>query len=323
MYPAIDRRRQSQNWASPGPAMTKGSYPFEAAELRRRAEEELKAGAPEARLSRRSYSETQRLLYELQVHQIELEMQNAQLRLALDLAEIVHSDLAARSAKLEYANRELEAFNYAVSHDLCTPLTSINGFSQVLMELCRDQLDEQSQGYLQGIHEGTVRMKRLIAALLDFSRVKHVEIRREIFDLSQMAKAVAAELKQAEPESRVTFLIAEGLTCNGDKELCRIVLDNLMGNAWKFTVNRAGSVIELGMTELGGKPVCFVCDNGPGFDMAHAGKLFLPFQRIPGTEAGGHGIGLATVKRIVKRHGGRVWAESSPGEGATFFYTLE
>jgi len=237
--------------------------------------------------------------------------------------KLLHSDLAVRSAKLEEANGELEAFNYTVSHDLCSPLTSINGYSQVLMTLCQDQLDEQSRGHLQGIHAGTLRMKHLIASLLDFSRVAHVEICRENFDLSAMAKAVAAELKQAEPESRVSFLIAEGLTGKGDAGLCRIILDNLLGNAWKYTVNRAGSVIELGMTELAGKPVCFVCDNGPGFDMAHAGKLFMPFQRLPGTEAGGHGIGLATVKRIVMRHGGRVWAESRPGEGATFFYTLE
>lgn len=166
-------------------------------------------------------------------------------------------------------------------------------------------------------------MNGLIVSLLDFSRVARVKIRRETFDLSAMAKAVAAELRKAKPENRVTFLIGEGLTGKGDAGLCRIVLENLMGNAWKHTVNRAGAVIELGMTELGGKPVCFICDNGPGFDMAGAGKLFMPFQQLPGTDDRGHGIGLATVKRIVQRHGGRVWAESSPGEGATFFYTLE
>jgi signal transduction histidine kinase len=237
--------------------------------------------------------------------------------------EIMHAELANRAAKLEHANLELEAFNYTVSHDLCTPLTGIGGFSEVLVRITRGQLDEQAKGCLQGILENTRRMKRLITSLLDFSRVTLVEINRETVDLSEMAQAVASELKLAEPESRVTFRVAEGITGKGDAGLCRIVLENLLGNAWKYTANRTDTVIEFGMTELGGKPVYFVSENGPGFDMAQAGKLFIPFQRIPGIEAGGHGIGLATVKRIVKRHGGRVWAESSPGNGATFFYTLE
>ena len=237
--------------------------------------------------------------------------------------EILHTELAGRAARLEDANIELEAFNYTVSHDLCSPLASINGFSQVLMKICNDQVDEQSKGYLYGIYENTLRMKRLIASLFDFSRVAHVEIRRETLDLSAMAKAVAAALTLTTPKRRIAFRVDEGITGNGDAGLCRIVMDNLIGNAWKYAVNGVGTVIEFGMTELGGKPVFFVCDNGPGFDMIHAGKLFIPFQRIPGIDAGGHGIGLATVKRIVKRHGGRVWAESRPGEGATFFYTLE
>jgi PAS domain S-box-containing protein len=244
--------------------------------------------------------------------------------------EIRHAELSARAAKLEEAivelqdaNVEMEAFNYTVSHDLCTPLTSINGFAQVLLRICPDQLDEQSKGHLRGIYESTLRMQRLISSLLDFSRVTHVKIHRETFDMSEMAQSVAAQLSLAERESRVTFQAAEGITGSGDAGLCHIVLQNLIGNAWKYTVNQVGAVIEFGMRELAGKPVFFVCDNGPGFDMADAGKLFVPFQRIPGIDADGHGIGLATVKRIVRRHGGRVWAESSPGDGATFFYTLE
>ena len=231
--------------------------------------------------------------------------------------------LAARVAQLEFANLELEAFNYTVSHELSTPLTIIAGFSQVLETIARDQLDAKARGYLHGITEATLRLKLLIASLLDFSHVTRVELRRENVDLSAMAGAVAGELKQGDPESRVRFLIPAGLRVQGDASLCRIVLNNLIGNAWKHAISRAELVIEFGMTELGGKPVCFVCDNGPGFDMADAGKLFAPFQRIPGTDAQGHGVGLATVKRIVKRHGGRVWAESRPGEGATFFFTLE
>jgi signal transduction histidine kinase len=244
--------------------------------------------------------------------------------------EIQRTGLAVRAARLEQANleleeanSELEAFNYTVSHDLCSPLTSINGFAQILLRICGGQLDEQSKGHLRGIHASTMRMKLLIASLLDFSRAAHLELHRVSFDMSAMAQAVAAELSVAETESRVIFRVAEGITGCGDEALCRIILENLMGNAWKYSANRPGTVIECGMTELGGKPVFFVCDNGPGFDMADAGKLFTPFQRIPGIAVDGHGIGLATVKRIVRRHGGRVWAESSPGEGATFFYTLD
>jgi len=443
MYSGIERRRQALNPVGRGHATKNGKIsPVEVAELRRASDEQLKAKA--APLSR-TLEETRRLLQELQLHQIELETQNAELRQARDQADLarqkyndlydlapvgyltldsdgairdvnltgasllgverslllgrrfgllvahearpafneflgkvftnrtretcevellgkgkrplfvqietvssasgqecraaiidisarrraerdranLHADLAARAAKLEHANIELEAFNYTVSHDLCGPLTTINGFSEILMGICKDQLDENSRGYLQGIHQGTLRMKKLIASLLDFSRVTRGGLHRKTFDLSAMAKAVAADLRVAHPESRVTFLVGEGLMGNGDAGLCRIVLDNLMGNAWKYSVNRVGTIIEFGMTELGGKPVCFVCDNGPGFDMAHAGKLFVPFQRIPGSDVAGNGIGLATVKRIVKRHGGRVWAESSPGEGATFFFILE
>lgn len=244
--------------------------------------------------------------------------------------EILHSERACRFAKLEKANFELEkanieleAFNYSVSHDLCNPLTSITGFAQVLLRTSKDLLDEQSRGHLRRIHASALRMKQLIDTLFDFSRVAHVGMHRQTFDMSEMAHAVAEQLELEQRESRVTFRIAQGIKGDGDAKLCRIVLENLMGNAWKYTVHRVGTVIEFGMTELGGKPVFFVGDNGPGFNMAHAGQLFLPFQRIPGIDVDGHGIGLATVKRIVRRHGGRVWAESSPGDGATFFFTFE
>jgi light-regulated signal transduction histidine kinase (bacteriophytochrome) len=225
--------------------------------------------------------------------------------------------------KLEAANIELEAFNYSVTHDLRRPLTNINGYCQVVKQLCGDKLDEQSKEYIQKIYDGTLRMNGLIDTLLRFSLVTRVEIRRETIDLSAMAKAVATELELAEPERRVTFRIAEGVTVNGDAGLWRIVLDNLIGNAWKYTGKREETVIEFGVTEVDRKPACFVRDNGPGFDMAFADKLFIPFQQLPGTKVEGHGIGLATVERIVRRHGGRVWAESEPGMGATFLFTLE
>jgi PAS domain S-box-containing protein len=225
--------------------------------------------------------------------------------------------------KLEGANIELEAFNYSVTHDLRRPLTNINGYCQVVKQLCGDKLDEQSMEYIQKIYEGTQRMGRLIDTLIRFSRVTRVEMRRETIDLSAMAMAVAVELELTEPERRVTFRIAEGITGNGEAGLCHIVLDNLIGNAWKYTGNQEEAVIEFGVTEVDGKPACFVRDNGPGFDMAYANKLFMPFQQLPGTNVEGHGIGLATVERIVRRHGGRVWAKSDPGKGATFLFTLE
>jgi len=237
--------------------------------------------------------------------------------------EILHNDLAARAAELEAANIELEAFNYTVSHDLRKPLTVINGYCQVIRELCGNKLDEQSKGYIREMYEGTLRMNRLIDTLLNFSRLTRVEMRHDKVYLSKMAEEVALGLKLVEPERRVTFRIAEGIMVDGDTGLLRVVLDNLIGNAWKYTGSRDGAVIEFGVTEVDGKPACFIRDNGPGFDMAFADKLFIPFQRLPGTEVEGHGIGLATVERIVRRHGGRVWAESKPGKGATFYFTLE
>ena len=237
--------------------------------------------------------------------------------------EILHTELAARATDLEAANIELEAFNYSVSHDLRTPLTTINGYCQVVLELCGHSLDEDCREYIREMHKGTLRMSQLIDTLLKFSHITRAEIRREKVDLSKMAEEVAMRLKVSEPDRRVTFRITEGITADGDGHLLQVVLDNLIGNAWKHTASREETVIEFGVTEIEEKPNCFVRDNGPGFDMAFADKLFVPFQRVPGTKAEGHGIGLATVERIVKRHGGRVWAEGEPGKGATFLFTLE
>lgn len=236
--------------------------------------------------------------------------------------EILHTDLAAHATELEAANIELEAFNYSVSHDLRRPLTVINSYAQVIQLLYGNKLDEQCKGYVKAIYEGTLRMNRLIDTLLEFSRVTRVDMHNEKVDLSRMADEVAIGLKVLEPERRVTFRSAAGIMADGDTNLLRVVLDNLIGNAWKYTGNREGAVIEFGVTEVDGKLACFVRDNGPGFDMAHADKLFIPFQRLPGTSVEGHGIGLAMVERIVRRHGGRVWAEGSPDKGATIFFTL-
>jgi signal transduction histidine kinase len=226
-------------------------------------------------------------------------------------------------AELAIANIELEAFNYTVTHDLRMPLTIIHGYCQVLKDLCGCQLDEQSRGFLEEIFNGSLRMSRLITTLLKFSHVTHTEMHRKAVDLSAMAKAVVAELNLAMPGLRVRFQIDDQILGNGDPNLLRVVLNNLLGNAWKYAGRQDGAVVEFGMREFDGKPAFFVKDNGPGFDMADAKLLFIPFQRLPDASLEGHGIGLATVDRIVRRHGGRIWAESEPDKGANFLFTLE
>lgn len=237
--------------------------------------------------------------------------------------EILNTNLTSRAFELELANRELEAFSYTVSHDLRAPLTNISSYSQVLRTHCEVTLDEQCKGYLRNILEETERMAQLISTLLNFSRLSQDEIAREPIDLSHIAEVIAAGLRLNEPERQVKCIIAEGVTAVGDKKLMQVVMENLLGNAWKYTGKRENAVIEFGVKESGGNPVYFVRDNGTGFDMAYAEKMFTPFCRLPGTGGfKGHGIGLATVQRIIQRHGGRVWAEGVVGEGATIFFTL-
>jgi len=237
--------------------------------------------------------------------------------------ERLNAELAARAAELEEANRELEAFNYTVAHDLRKPLTTISSYCQVILELYGDKLEDKCKGYLQEVNDGTWRMNRLIDTLLKFSHVTRMEPRWQTVDMGGMAREVAAGLKLAEPARRATFRITEGMSAVGDAGLLRMALENLLANAWKYTAIRDEAVIEFGVAEIDGRPAWFVKDNGPGFDMADAAGLFVPFQRLPGSEAySGFGIGLATVERIVRRHGGRVWAEGEPGRGATFYFTL-
>lgn len=228
-----------------------------------------------------------------------------------------------RAAELEAANRELEAFNYSVTHDLRKPLTVINGYCEVILHRYRERLDSQCLSYIGEISAATLEMDSLIDSLLEFSRLSHAEPHWETVDLSRTAQMVVAGLRMAELERRVTVEIDEGITARGDRELLRVVLANLLGNAWKYTGKREDAVIGFGVRDLGGKPAYFVRDNGAGFDMADAERLFLPFQRLHGSDDfKGHGIGLATVERIIRRHGGRVWAEGEPGNGATFYFTL-
>ncbi len=245
-------------------------------------------------------------------------------KLAAAKIELLNSELATRAAELAAANEELEAFNYTVSHDLRQPLNIISSYCQVVKELCGARLDEQCRDYLREVYRGTLRMNQLINTLLNFSHTAHVELHRETVNLSAMAKEVSLELKLAVPERRATFRISDGIRAYGDPNLLRVVLENLLGNAWKYTGAREETIIEFGAIEIDGKQTCFVRDNGTGFDMLEAENLFAPFKRLPGAkEYRGLGIGLTTVERVIRRHGGRVWAEGEPGQGATFFFTLD
>jgi two-component system sensor histidine kinase/response regulator len=232
-------------------------------------------------------------------------------------------ELNELNAQLETANRELESFSYTVSHDLRSPLTNIHGYSQLLMTMHGDKFDEESLTYVRTIYDEAERMDQIIGTLLSFSRLIGSEINRTRVDLSQMAAVITAGLRMSRPERRVTFTIADGISCNGDARLLKVVMENLLGNAWKYTSKKEEAVIEFGKTEKDGKPAYFVRDNGAGFDMEQADKIFAPFQRLhDADEFKGFGIGLATVQRIIQRHGGWVWAEGEPGKGATFYFTL-
>lgn len=232
-------------------------------------------------------------------------------------------DLQRRDIELAAVNEELEAFNYSVSHDLRAPLRTIDGFSQALLEDYEDKLDDEGKDYLGRTRAASQRMGRLIDDLLNLSRVTRREMRFKEVDLSAIARQVVVELEEGESGRDVTFEITEGAVTMGDPNLLRTVLDNLIGNAWKFTGNHPTAKIEFGITEDGGRPAYFVRDDGAGFDMEYADNLFGAFQRLHGmTEFPGTGIGLATVQRIIHRHGGRVWAEGKVEQGATFYFTL-
>jgi signal transduction histidine kinase len=229
-----------------------------------------------------------------------------------------------RTAHLEATNRELEAFSSAVSHDLRAPLRSIDGFSQVLIEDYSSLLDEQGRHHLGRIRQAARRMARGIDALLTLSRTTQAAVSREIVDLSQIAREIMTDLQAVTPERRSELIVPNGIMAMGDPQLLRIALENLLSNAWKFTAKRRQARIEVGtMHKPDGQIVYFVQDNGVGFEMSQAGKLFGAFQRLHGdADFPGTGVGLATVQRIIHKHGGQVWAEAVKDQGATFFFTL-
>lgn len=233
-------------------------------------------------------------------------------------------DLLRQKAALETVNKELESFSYSVSHDLRAPLRHLDGFSRILEEECAPKLDEPERDCLRRIRAAAAKMDNLVDALLQLSRMTRTEIALQPVDVSAMVRAIVDELAKSRPDRNVAVSIEEGVVVMADPRLLRIVMDNLMGNAWKYTSKKEVARIEFGAAEVDGKRACFVRDNGAGFDMAYAGKLFGAFQRLHGeAEFEGIGIGLATVQRIIHLHGGEVWAEGREGEGATFYFNLE
>lgn len=244
-------------------------------------------------------------------------------KLAEEKIARLNKDLQQHAAELETVNKELEAFSYSVSHDLRAPLRSIDGFSQALLEDYGAALDGTAADYLNRVRAATQRMGQLIDDLLMLSRVTRREIHIQTVNLTAMAERIAGDLRKEEPRRKVNFIIKKGLSVSGDPQLLQIVLQNLLSNAWKYTAREKTARIEFGDRDLNRSRTYFVRDNGVGFDSRYANKLFKPFQRLHGlNEFEGTGIGLATVKRIIHRHGGRVWAEGEVGKGATFYFTL-
>jgi hypothetical protein len=260
---------------------------------------------------------------ELEETNTELEAANENLDEANTELETANAALVELNEELATANGDLEAFNYSVSHDLRGPLTIITCQSQLILTLFAKNLEPEAREFIAGIQDQTCRMDEMITTLLDFSRLGKVELRRQRVDLSTLAKSIARELTLREQTRTVAFHIPEGLGTEGDLGLLQILLENLLGNAWKYTGKTAEPKIEVGLAEVGCGRTFFVRDNGAGFDPARTGELFAPFKRLhDADDFEGFGIGLATVQRIVKRHGGKVWAEGFPGEGATFYFSL-
>ncbi len=269
----------------------------------------------------------------LSTEQIELNGQTCALTIQYDITNLknaerdvrrLNQDLERGQAALEAANKELEAFSYSVAHDLRAPLRSVDGFSQALLDGYSDKVDETGKKYLHFVREAAQRMDQLIKDLLNLSRVTRSDLIKAPVDLSALARDVLASLQRSEPGRKAEIAVSEGVVAHGDARLLRIVLENLLDNAWKFTSKIPLARIEFGTDGANGTPAYFVRDNGAGFDQTYSDKLFGVFQRLhPATEFDGTGIGLATVHRIIRRHGGRIWGEGEVGRGAAFHFTLE
>ena len=254
-----------------------------------------------------------------EVMKVLIASQNEVQRMNVDL----EARVAERTRQLELANRELESFAYAVSHDLRAPLRSMSGFSQILQDSSPPGLDEKSRHYLQRIHEASQRMSSLIDDLLGLSRISRSEFSARPANLSQIATDAAATVRENHPGRTVRLSIEPDMGSHGDTRLLRIAMENLLDNAWKYTASAHEAQVSVGVDRSGSEPVYFVRDNGVGFDMRYAAKLFAPFQRLhTDAQFPGTGIGLVTVQRILARHGGRIWAEAEPDKGATFYFTL-
>jgi light-regulated signal transduction histidine kinase (bacteriophytochrome) len=270
-----------------------------------------------AQLRRKQFEDENRNIRE-QLLQKELEV------VAANAARKLAEARAAFSEELELKNKELEAFSYSVSHDLRAPLRAISGFSHILAQEHQDKLDANARELLQSVQESASRMGRLIDDLLKLAKTGRKVLDRETVDLSDLAREIASRLQASEPGRDAAFVIAPNLIAKADRGLLQVVLENLLGNAWKFTSKRPRTSIELGVQHHANQTIYFVRDNGAGFDMKYADKLFGAFQRLHyENEFPGTGIGLATVQKIIHRHGGRVWAESQAGQGATFYFVLE
>ena len=269
-----------------------------------------------AQIRRKQFEDENRRIREELLHK---ELEATEARAARELAET----RAQLVSELEKKNKELEAFSYSVSHDLRAPLRTIDGFSRMLQEDYGNELHGQAKEYLDTVCASALRMNELIDGMLDLSRVGRAEMNRVTVDLSEIARAVVAELRKSEPGRDVHCEIAQGMLVQADSRLMRIALDNLLGNAWKFTSKVSPAKIQFRAELREGELVYMVGDNGSGFDMKYANKLFNPFQRLHSeAEFSGTGIGLATVHRVVDRHGGRIWADGRVGVGATLYFTL-
>ena len=234
----------------------------------------------------------------------------------------LESLVETRTQELNTSNKELESFSYSVSHDLRSPLRSIDGFSHAILEEYGNRLDDTGKDYLQRVRAATQRMGNLIDDMITLSRMTRSDFKREEVNLSELAADTTRSLREQQPERQVTVDITESMLASGDQHLLRIALDNLLGNAWKYTARQTSAHIEFGRQQQDGETVYYIRDNGAGFDMRYADKLFGAFQRLHGKEYEGSGIGLATVQRIIQRHSGRIWAEGETGKGATFYFTL-